>query len=357
MSIIRIAAAGAAVATLAVTFTAPAVADEASLAKFFGGKTITVHFGGGVGGSYWLYSQLAANHLGKYIPGHPKAVIQSMPGAGGMKGLNYSYNVAPKDGTFITLAHAEVLQETVLNPDAKFNARKYEWIGRFTDIVSIGVASKRSGIRSLDDARKREVAVGATGFRSWTGFAPMLFNRVAGTKFKIVAGYKGANRMFHAMDQNEIDVVPASWVAVKVNKAAQLASGDIVPIFAISLERMKELPNVPTITEFGRDEAETLFLKVFAANGMIGRALAAPPGTDSERLRAIRAGFQKMLADPEFKAYVAQKKIPLNTLDGPTLAKRVDTVLALSDGQVKKTRALYNEMLAGIKDKKVTPKK
>ncbi len=357
MSHIRMAAAGAVAASLAFASAAPVAADEASLAQFFSGKTITVHFGGGVGGSYWLYSQLAANHLGKHIPGNPKAVIQSMPGAGGMKGLNYSYNVAPKDGTFITLAHAEVLQETVLNPTAKFNARKYEWIGRFTNVDSIGVASKRSGVKSLDDAKKREVAVGATGFRSWTGFAPMLFNRVAGTKFKIVAGYKGANQMFHAMDQNEIEVVPASWVAVKVTKAKALAAGDLVPIFAISLDRMEELPNVPTITEFGRDEAETLFLKVFAANGMIGRALAAPPGTEAERVQAIRTGFQKMLADPEFKAYVKQKDIPLATLDGPTLATRIDTVLALSDDQVKKTRALYNEMLAGIKDKTAPKKK
>jgi tripartite-type tricarboxylate transporter receptor subunit TctC len=269
-----------------------------------------------------------------------------------MKGLNYSFNVAPRDGTFITMAHAEVLQETVLNPDVKFDAKKYEWLGRFTDIVSVGVASKASGVKSLDDARKREVVVGATGFRSWTGFAPMLFNRVAGTKFKIVAGYKGATQMFHAQDQKEVEVVPASWVVVKVNKAQKLAAGELIPIFAISLDRMKELPNVPTITEFGRDEGEKLFLKVFAANGVIGRALAAPPGTNAERVQAIRTGFDRMLQDPAFKAHVAEKKIPLNTLGGAELAKRVNTVLNMSDDQVKKTRAVYNELLAGIKDKK-----
>ena len=350
MTRIRIAASAALGVALATA--APAAADEASLAQFFKDRTITVHFGGGVGGSYWLYSQLAATYLGKHIPGNPKAVIQAMPGAGGMKGLNYSFNVAPRDGTFITMAHAEVLQETVLNPDVKFDAKKYEWLGRFTDIVSVGVASKASGVTSLEDARKREVVVGATGFRSWTGFAPMLFNRVAGTKFKIVAGYKGASQMFHAQDQKEVEVVPASWVVVKVNKAQKLAAGELIPIFAISLDRMEELPNVPTITEFGRDEGEKLFLKVFAANGVIGRALAAPPGTSAERVQAIRTGFDRMLQDPAFKAHVAEKKIPLDTLGGAELAKRVNTVLNMSDDQVKKTRAVYNELLAGIKDKK-----
>jgi tripartite-type tricarboxylate transporter receptor subunit TctC len=352
MPAIRIAAAAAATASLALALAAPARADDAALAQFFKGKTVTVHFGGGVGGSYWLYSQLAATYLGKHIPGNPKAVIQSMPGARGMKGLNYSFNVAPRDGTFITMAHAEVLQETVLNPKAKFDAKKYRWLGRFTNIDSVGVASKASGVKSLDDAKKREVIVGATGFRSWTGFSPMLFNRVAGTKFKIVAGYKGATQMFHAMDQKEVEVVPASWVVVKVNKAKQLAAGELVPIFAIALDRMAELPDVPTITEFGRDEEEKLFLRVFAANGVIGRALAAPPGTDAARVASIRTAFDRMLADPKFQAHVKDKKIPLNTLPGPALAQKVKSVLAMSDDQVGKTRALYNTLLAGKKGKK-----
>src|SRR5690606_6126319 len=82
-----------------------AQADTNAIAEFYKGKTITVHFGGGVGGSYWLYSQLAASHLGRFIPGNPNLVIQAMPGSGGIKGLNYSYNVAPRDGSFITMAH------------------------------------------------------------------------------------------------------------------------------------------------------------------------------------------------------------------------------------------------------------
>lgn len=349
------AAAVAAVAALAAI--APnAAADEKSLAAFYKGKTVTVHFGGGVGGSYWLYSQLAASHLGRFIPGNPNLVIQAMPGSGGIKGLNYSYNVAPRDGSFITMAHAEVLQETILNPKSKFHAGKYEWLGRFTSIDSIGVASKASGVTSLDVAMKQEVNVGATGMRSWTGFAPMLFNRVAGTKFRVVAGYKGASVMFQALDQREIDVAPVSWVAVSVRHADKLKSGEYIPIFAISLNRMRELPNVPTITEFGRDEGEKLFLKVFAANGMIGRALAAPPGTNAERVQALRDAFDKMMADGKFREYVASKNIPLKPMAGTELGKSVASVLAMKPEQVAKTRAVYNEMLEAIKTKQPVKK-
>src|SRR5690606_15562488 len=123
---------------------------------------------------------------------------------------------------------------------------KYEWLGRFTNIDSIGVASKASGVKSLDDGKKRVDNVGATGMRSWTGFAPMLFNRVAGTQFRVVAGYKGASVMFQALEQKEIDVVPASWVAVAVSHADKLKSGEYIPIFAIALDRMPELDRKST---------------------------------------------------------------------------------------------------------------
>ena len=340
------------VMAMAASGSGTAVADTKALAEFYKGKTVTVHFGGGVGGSYWLYSQLAASHLGRFIPGNPNLVIQAMPGSGGIKGLNYSFNVAPRDGSFITMAHAEVLQETILNPKSKFHAGKYEWIGRFTNIDSIGVASKASGVTSLDVAMKREVNVGATGMRSWTGFAPMLFNRVAGTKFRVVAGYKGASVMFQALDQREIDVAPVSWVAASVGHAGKLKSGEYIPIFAIALKRMPQLPDVPTITEFGRDEGEKLFLKVFAANGMIGRALAAPPGTNAERVQALRDAFDRMLADKQFRDYVASKRIPLNPMAGTELGKDVASVLAMEPAQIEKTRAVYNEMLEEIKTKK-----
>jgi len=40
----------------------------------------------GAGGSYGFFSQLAARHIGRFIPGAPTVVVQSMPGAGGQGG-------------------------------------------------------------------------------------------------------------------------------------------------------------------------------------------------------------------------------------------------------------------------------
>ena len=52
----------------------------------------------GPGGGYDLYTRIVARHLGKYLPGNPKVIVQNMPGAGGLVGLSYLYNIAKPDG-------------------------------------------------------------------------------------------------------------------------------------------------------------------------------------------------------------------------------------------------------------------
>src|SRR5262245_57432166 len=78
--------------------TAPAVrADD--VADFYKGKRVNLIVSYGPGGGYDVYARVLARHMGRYIPGQPTIVVQNMPGAGSLRGTNYLYQVAPKDGT------------------------------------------------------------------------------------------------------------------------------------------------------------------------------------------------------------------------------------------------------------------
>lgn len=333
-------------ASLAAVTLASSAAMADSVADFYKGKTVQIVIGSGFGGSYGLYSQLAARYIGKFIPGHPKVIVQSMPGAGGLKALAFGYNAAPKDGSYINLAHQEVLQETILDPKARFDVRKFQWIGRFVDVDYVGVVTDKSGIKTLDDARKRPLVAGATGARAASALAPQIFNMTAGTKFKIVAGYKGTADMFLAQQSGEVDLVTATLVIIKAAHAEAYKSGKLIPIFAMSLERIPELPKVPSITEFGRNPAESAFLKIWAAGGTIGRSLAAPPGVPAERVSAFRTAFDQMIADPAFKADVEKHKTPFNPISGKELTARIDKVMQITPEQIASTRKVYAELLA-----------
>src|SRR5206468_10323953 len=81
------------------------------------GKTVTIVASFEAGGPYDFYSRLIARHLGAHLPGAPAVVVQNMPGAGGLRGANYLYNVAARDGTALgvvsqTIAVGQVLGTT-----------------------------------------------------------------------------------------------------------------------------------------------------------------------------------------------------------------------------------------------------
>ena len=64
------------------------------------------------GGPYDFYARLIARFIGSHLPGSPNVVVQNMPGAGGLRGANFIYNLAPRDGTVMGSHRCTV-------PDAK----------------------------------------------------------------------------------------------------------------------------------------------------------------------------------------------------------------------------------------------
>lgn len=299
MSALSRRAAGLAAAALLVSSAGQSLAQP-TVESFYKGRDVQILIGAGVGGTYGLYAQLAGRHLKKYIPGQPNLIMQSMPGAGGNVGLNYSYNVAPKDGSLMHLVHAEVLYETLLSKSVKFDAGNYLYIGRIADADAVGLATKASGVGSLDDTRKKEVTMGATGFANVFALGPLMMNRVAGTKFRIIAGYKGTSDIHLAMQRGELDGAGMTMANALTLHGDKLKSGDLVPFLAIASKRLAEFPNVPAMTEFGGAGDKTL-MEIYASAGMIGRALAFPPGVPADRVKAVRDAFAKMIADPDFK--------------------------------------------------------
>jgi tripartite-type tricarboxylate transporter receptor subunit TctC len=58
-------------------------APARSADQFYAGKTVRIVIGTPMGGAYGLYSQLVARNIGRFVPGRPTVIVQSMPGAGG----------------------------------------------------------------------------------------------------------------------------------------------------------------------------------------------------------------------------------------------------------------------------------
>src|SRR4029079_11121595 len=65
----------------------PSMADD--VADFYKGRTLHVIIAYPPGGGYDAYARLLARFIGPHIPGRPNVVAENMPGASGLKGVQY----------------------------------------------------------------------------------------------------------------------------------------------------------------------------------------------------------------------------------------------------------------------------
>jgi len=317
-------------ATLLGTAALPAAAD---VADFYRGKRINFVIGFGTGGGYDIYARLFARFVGEHIPGNPTVVPQNMPGAGSRRAANWLYAVAPKDGTAIAcLGQATPTDQALGQPGIQFDARKFNWIGNLVVVNNIMFVSAASGVAAIDDAKKKTLAIGATGASSPSVLYPLVSNNLLGTKFKIVPGYAGGGDINLAVERHELDGRGSdSWASMKSTHADWLRDHTINILFQVGPRREPDLPDVPLWRELGESEGQRQVLEILSGDVAVGRPILTAPDVPADRLRALRKAFDETLADPQFVAAAKQANIYINPMGGEELQAMVDRIVGPSE--------------------------
>ena len=198
-------------AALLLGAAAPSVAEP--VADFYKGRTVYLLIGLPVGGSYDLEARLLARHLGAHLPGNPTLVPQNMIGGGGIAMANYLAAVAPQDGSYIgMMANTLVIGQVMGVTAIRYDAAKFHWLGSIMPGThSTMVVWASTGVKTLEQARQRELTVGASTKGAFVYTMPALLNEFYGTRFKIIAGYQGINAGYVAMERGETDANAATW--------------------------------------------------------------------------------------------------------------------------------------------------
>lgn len=275
-------------------------------ADFYRGKTIQFFVGYEAGSGYDLYARLLARHYGAHVPGHPNVVVQNMPGAGSIKAANYLYDIAPRDGTQIGMTGRGTPMTPLLGgkgPTFK-DDKSFTWIGSMNNEVSVCVAWRNTGVKTIQDAMQRELTTSATslGADDTTVF-PAVLNAMIGTKFKWITGYPGGAAMNLAMERGEAQGRCGwSWSSVKSTQPEWLRDGKISILLQLTLTKHPDLPDTPGIMDFAKTDEQRKVLELIFARQVMGRPVLAPPHLPSERTQALRRGFDAAMSDPAFKA-------------------------------------------------------
>ncbi|MSP94218.1 MAG: hypothetical protein EXR00_03025 [Alphaproteobacteria bacterium] len=319
----------------------PAAAAPAPSADNFQWKQMTLITSTGVGGTYDLIARLVSKHMPKYLPGNPTIVVQNMPGGGNVIATNYMYNSAPKDGaTVAVLNDAIPLHQVIDGRGVRYDADKFNWLGSPGDRNSVTFVRSDAGIKTIDDVTKKEIALGGTGVGSSIVVYPTAVNKLVGTKFKIVLGYKSSTEVFLAMERGEVQARSVGLTSVLVDYPSWVSEKKIIFLFQTGAKRDAMLPDIPLMTELGKTEEQRQILRLISSPTLLGQPYTAPPGVPAARIAVLRRAFAATMQDKDFIADTNRARYSIDPIGGEEIARIVHETITASPNVIAKARAV-----------------
>jgi tripartite-type tricarboxylate transporter receptor subunit TctC len=321
-----------------------AAAQPDSVARFYAASTVKLITGGTVGGGYDQFLRLLAEEYGRHLPGNPRVIVENRTGAGGLNAVNYVYNAAPKDGTHLIMPYDLHAAFQMLSPNSvKFDMSKLVWIGNMAELSYVLVVNADTGVRTIEDAKRKEIILGASSRGTQTFMVPSLFNRALGTKYKLILGYAGTTPMTLAMERREIQGHVGSWYNWKTTRPAWIRDGTVAILAQGGLKRSPELPNVPIYAELATTPEQKLMMNFLAYPIATSRALAVPPGVPGERVEALRKGLMATLADPSFQAKAKKRRMEIVPGDHRVVEEAMTKLFATPPALIERMRTIFSD--------------
>ena len=326
-----------------------AEAQSPTARPFYEGKTVHLIITSGTGGTVDNSGRLVGRHLGRHIPGNPTIVAQNMPGAGGIIGANYIYNIAKPDGlTIAIMSRANYLEQMVGKPEVRFDFRKFSWLGSINRAPMMMACRTDTGYTSIDSIRAAKnpprfaegSATGSIG-AAFNNLVAEIFN----LKIKEVTGYGSGREQDLSIERGETDCRSSSDITiVRSPWPGWIEKGFIAFVVQQGPNKSRLLSEkVPTIYELAPPGAKPVLnlMDVMLAFTEFDRPFAAPPGVPRDRLQTLREGFEKMIDDANFSAE-AKKLVDWDGsyLSGEQLRRKIEQTVTQPPEVIKRIKEI-----------------
>ncbi len=336
---------GTLIAGLAALAAFTATSSDVAAKTEYKGKTVKIVIPYGPGGTYDKYGQTFSRNLGRHIPGNPNIIVQHMPGAGGLKAMNWTYKVMPANGYNMIVPLDNAVVNQLMRPaKVRFDARKFTWLGSSNQTNIVVVVRADSGITSWKDLKNKPVN-GSTSGKASTGYImPMLFNGLFSAKVKMVTGYKGSSKSIFAVEQGETQMAAFNWLAwsSKVPHWFEGKTPFANAVLQMGVFRDPDLPkSVPMLSDLVKSDKNKKAVNFIKVLGLLGRGLAVPPKVPKDAIATLRGAYDKMNADPAFAKELKKRRLRLIPATGKRIQQIVnDAVANATPAVVKHARKL-----------------
>jgi tripartite-type tricarboxylate transporter receptor subunit TctC len=226
-----------------------AVVGTASGADAYPDKPVRLYVGFAPGGATDLLARLYARKLGERF--NQTFIVENRPGAGGNIAIQ-ALTQAPADGYTIAMAANYVAA------NAAMKRNPYDWerdlmpIGMVASTPNILVVPPGSSLNSVDDLIRQAKRPGNKLTFSSAGMGSSI--HLAGELFKVMAGVDMTHVPYKGVSPAEVDLMAGTvdMMFGSVSTAIPLVQTKKLKALAVTgRERMKAMPDLPTIEEAG----------------------------------------------------------------------------------------------------------
>jgi tripartite-type tricarboxylate transporter receptor subunit TctC len=315
---------------------AGAFAADQTPESFYQQNGLKMVVASGAGGGYDTYTRVLQRYYSAHLPGHPNVVVENMPGAAGLTATNWAYNVAPRDGSQMLATYSALIDSNLVgNTKARFDVRKFNWIGSIASTTLICVDWNTSPYKDIRQMVGKPLTVSTTGMTAHSAMMPLMLNEVLGTQFKVIAGY-GTTEMVLALERHEVDAICGIGLStLKASNPEWLIDKKVNVVAQVGLSKDPELQDVPNILDLvtGADHDLVEYGAIIQA---MGRPYLAPPNVPADRLAVLRKGFDDTMKDPAFVTDVEKLRLNVSAMSGDDMGKWIDKLYSFSPDTIKR---------------------
>jgi tripartite-type tricarboxylate transporter receptor subunit TctC len=317
-------------------------ASAQSVEDFYKSHPITMLVGSGAGGGYDVYARTFARHWSQHIPGHPDIVPKNMPAAAGLAAASTLYNNADRDGSVIgAFTNGTTMDPLFGNPGAHYDPLRFEWLGSIGKLENVCVTWHTSPVRTIAQARARQVMVAAAGATSNTAIVPRMLNALIGTKFKVIAGYDPGAGLTMAVESGEVEgICGLSWSTMKASRPRWVNDHLLNVLVELGQSKLGDVPDAPSALDLVKDPEDKEVMELILMRQEPGRPFAAPPGTPADRVAALRRAFRETLSDSGFVTEAKELQLELDPMTGNEIERMLTKAYAAPKSIVQRAATL-----------------
>lgn len=294
-------------------------------------KNVTFVIGGGPGGGVDIFARTVAPYLTKYLPGSPAIKIANMGASGGIQGVQYLYNVAPSDGSYIGTTNAGPIAEPMMgHVRVNYDVGKFRWIGSLTTGDTVCAVWHGSTIRSLDDARNRDVPMASTGATSAPTRATLMTAHLLGVRFRPVPGYDGGTSLL-AIERQEVEGSCTTLGSLRTTRPDWIKNGQLRLLVQVSMNKDPEFPDTPRLYDLIENEEHKRMLDFLLAPYEFNNPIMLPPGAKDDAVGVWRTAFDKSMQDKQYLAEASSRLQKITPKSGAEVEKLVQQMLSTPD--------------------------